>query len=84
LLEHNEDRQWRRDDRNTFAADQSITVSNRGSPVPLVTGKTIDKACSLIEVVADNGASLCAFPEAYLPCLPLWAGYVRRNAIIFS
>jgi nitrilase len=41
-------------------------------PVFLDTEKTIDKACSLIEEAANNGASLVAFPESYVPAFPLW------------
>ena len=43
------------------------------SPVFLDTEKTIEKACSLIEEAAANGASLVAFPETYVPCFPLWS-----------
>jgi nitrilase len=42
-------------------------------PVFLDTAKTVDKACSLIAEAARNGAKLLAFPEAYIPALPLWA-----------
>src|ERR1700722_5785145 len=43
------------------------------SPVFLDLEKTIDKACSLIEEAANNGASLVAFPEAFVPGFPLWS-----------
>jgi nitrilase len=43
------------------------------SPVFLDTAKTVDKACSLIEEAASNGASLVAFPETYVPAFPLWS-----------
>lgn len=42
------------------------------SPVFLDTAKTIDKACSLIEEAASNGAKLVVFPETYVPAFPLW------------
>ena len=42
------------------------------SPVFLDAEKTVDKACSLIEEAARNGAKLVAFPEAYIPAFPLW------------
>jgi aliphatic nitrilase len=42
------------------------------SPVFLDTKKTVDKACSLIEEAADHGASLVVFPEAFVPCFPIW------------
>lgn len=43
------------------------------SPVFMNTPKTIDKACSLIEEAADNGAQLVVFPEAFVPGFPLWS-----------
>lgn len=59
------------------------------SPVFLDTKRTIDKACALVEEAADNGANLVAFPEAFVPCFPIWHslrapgmnhGYFRRLA----
>jgi nitrilase len=51
------------------------------SPVFLDTEKTIDKACSLIEEAASNGASLVAFPETFVPAFPLWG---RLRAPVFN
>jgi len=34
---------------------------------------TVDKACSLIKEAAMNGATLVAFPEAFVPAYPYWA-----------
>lgn len=41
--------------------------------VYLDTNKTIDKACDWIAEAAQNGASLIAFPEAFVPAFPIWA-----------
>ena len=34
---------------------------------------TVDKTCSLIGEAANNGASVIAFPEAFIPAYPYWA-----------
>jgi aliphatic nitrilase len=44
------------------------------APVFLDTDRSVAKACSVIEEVADHGARLVAFPEAFLPGFPVWAG----------
>lgn len=43
------------------------------APVFLDTKATVDKACSLIEEAARNGARLIAFPETYIPAFPIWS-----------
>lgn len=43
------------------------------APVFLDSARTIDKAVSLIEEAAGNGASLIAFPESFVPAFPVWA-----------
>jgi len=43
------------------------------APVFLDTDRSVDKACSIIEEAAGNGARLIAFPEAFLPGFPVWA-----------
>lgn len=43
------------------------------APIFLDTQKTTQKACSIIEEAANNGASMIAFPEAFLPGFPVWA-----------
>jgi aliphatic nitrilase len=43
------------------------------TPVFLDTERSIDKACSVIEEAAGNGAKLIAFPEAFVPGFPIWA-----------
>src|SRR5262249_20523786 len=43
------------------------------APIFLDTTRTIDKTLSLIEEAADNGASIVAFPESFVPGFPVWA-----------
>jgi len=43
------------------------------APMFLDTDRSVDKACSVIEEAAGNGARLIAFPEAFLPGFPVWA-----------
>lgn len=43
------------------------------APVFLDTDRSIDKACSVIQEAADNGARLIAFPESFVPGFPIWA-----------
>jgi aliphatic nitrilase len=43
------------------------------APVFLDTDRSVDKACSVIEEAAGNGARLIAFPEVFLPGFPVWA-----------
>ena len=45
----------------------------RAAPIFLDTQKTTLKACSIIEEPANNGASLIAFPEAFVLGFPVWA-----------
>ena len=43
------------------------------APVFLDLEATVDKACSIIEEAARNGAQLIAFAETYIPAFPVWA-----------
>jgi len=43
------------------------------APVFLDSARTIDKALSVIEEAANNGALLVAFPESFVPGFPVWA-----------
>jgi len=42
------------------------------SPVFLDRDATVEKACTLIQEAANNGASLVAFPETFIPGYPYW------------
>jgi aliphatic nitrilase len=44
------------------------------APAFLDTDRSVDKACSVIDEAAGNGARLIAFPEVFLPGFPVWAG----------
>ena len=44
----------------------------QAAPVYLDPGATVDKAATLIREAAANGATLVAFPEAFVPGYPYW------------
>jgi nitrilase len=48
----------------------------QASPVFMDLNATIEKACTLIERSAAEGASLVVFPEAFIPGYPLWVWYI--------
>ena len=57
------------------------------APVFLDSARTIDKALSLIEEAAGNGASLVAFPEGFVPGFPIWAALrapIVNHAFFFA
>jgi len=44
----------------------------QASPAVLDLERAVDKACSWIDKAARQGVRLLAFPEAWIPCYPLW------------
>jgi hypothetical protein len=62
MFEHNEDRQWRRDDRNPFAADQSITV-NRADPIGLKRAKAAGEVFGRPPTLTEAQRALAAVRE---------------------
>ena len=49
------------------------------SPVFLDRGASIERACTMIEEAARNGARLAALPEAFVPAYPDWVWLVKNS-----
>jgi len=52
--------------------DRFTAAAVQASPVYLDPDATVDKAVSLIEEAARNGATLVVFPEVFVPGYPYW------------
>jgi nitrilase len=48
-------------------------------PVLLDRGATLDRVVELVHEVADGGARLAVFPEAYVPGYPVWIWHLRAG-----
>lgn len=48
----------------------------QAAPVFLDLAATVEKACRLIQKAAKEGATLIAFPEAFIPAYPIWAWFI--------
>jgi nitrilase len=48
----------------------------QASSVFLDRDASIDKACDLIREAAEGGATLAVFPEAFVPCFPVWVWFI--------
>jgi len=48
----------------------------QAAPVFLNLEASVDRACELIAEAGQNGAKLAVFPEAFLPCYPLWTWFI--------
>jgi nitrilase len=57
-------------------SDSFRIAAIQASSVFLNLEATVDKACRLIEEAAEGGATLAAFPEAFLPGYPLWVWFI--------
>ncbi len=59
--------------------DRFKIAAVQASSVFLDRDATIDKACRLIEQAAGAGATLVAFPEAFVSGYPLWVWYIAAG-----
>ncbi len=53
-----------------------IVAAVQACPVFLDRSATVEKARMLIAEAGTNDAALAVFPEAFVPCYPLWSWYI--------
>ncbi|MDX1740088.1 MAG: carbon-nitrogen hydrolase family protein [Rhodothermales bacterium] len=56
--------------------ESALIAAVQAGSVFLDLEASVTKACRLIEEAAAEGARLVVFPEAFLPCYPLWVWFV--------
>jgi len=59
-----------------MGSERFTVAAVQASSVFLNRDATIDKACGLIEEAAKAGATLAAFPEAFVAGYPLWVWFI--------
>jgi nitrilase len=56
-----------------MTSDRFRIAAVQASPIFLNRDATTEKACGLIAEAAKGGATLVVFPEAFIPCYPVWS-----------
>jgi nitrilase len=64
------------EERRLVGVDEFRIAAVQASSVFLNRNATIEKACGLIEEAAKAGATLAAFPEAFVSGYPLWVWFI--------